>query len=94
MRSEEARIAEAITALTARLDAWQVDDAATKASEYVRDMVRNGWRPRALPVAQPDPPGMRPVPPPPEFTQARLALVQPVKTHAKPVDSTEGNTDA
>ena len=44
MTSSEQRIAEAIASLTSRLEAWSVDDAATKAHEFVRDMLRNGWR--------------------------------------------------
>lgn len=50
MKSNEARIAEAVASLTARLEAWGVADAAEKAHAYVNDMLREGWRPRALPV--------------------------------------------
>lgn len=50
MSSEEVRIGEAIAALRARLEAWDVPDATEKAEQFVRDMIRNGWRPRALPA--------------------------------------------
>lgn len=53
MKSEEARTAEAITALSTRLESWGVNDANDKATEYVRDMVRAGWRPRAREVWTP-----------------------------------------
>lgn len=44
MKSSEQRIGEAIASLTARLNAWGVEDAATKAHQFVRDMLANGWR--------------------------------------------------
>lgn len=44
MKSHEARIAEAVASLTHRLEGWEVDDAANKAHEFVRDMLANGWR--------------------------------------------------
>ncbi len=53
MKSEEARTAEAITSLEARLESWGLDDAKAKATEYVRDMLRAGWRPRAREVWTP-----------------------------------------
>lgn len=53
MKSHEARVGEAVAALRARLESWGIDDAATKASEYVNDMLREGWRPKAPPVHQP-----------------------------------------
>jgi hypothetical protein len=81
MRSEEARIGEAVAVLTARLDAWGVDDAATRASEYVRDMVRQGWRPRALPVetgpTRPPQADAVPADAVPTYRQARAALNTP-----------------
>ena len=50
MKSEEALVGEAVAALRARLDAWDVPDATEKAEQFVRDMIRNGWRPRSLPA--------------------------------------------
>lgn len=47
MRSEEARIGEAVASLTARLTAWGVDEPAAKASDFIHAMLREGWRPRA-----------------------------------------------
>jgi hypothetical protein len=85
MKSEEARIAEAIAALTARLESWQVDDALQKAAEYVRDMVRNGWRPRALAATPPAPtrPDLRCLPTP-EYLAARQAATQPPTRDTRP----------
>ena len=83
MKSEEARIAEAIAALTARLESWQVDDAREKATEYVRDMIRNGWRPRALSVVRAD--TGRPdliCLPTPEYQAARTQLAPPLLPRA------------
>ena len=78
MKSEEARIAEAIAVLTTRLDTWGVDDAPARAADYVRDMVRNGWRPRALPVAQPDRPTASCTPDAvPAYLAARDAIPRP-----------------
>ena len=48
--NDERRIGEAVAALSARLDAWDVPDATEKAEQFVRDMIRNGWRPRSLPA--------------------------------------------
>lgn len=45
-RNPEAAHGEAIQALAARLEQWGVDDALAKAHDYVRDLVREGWRPR------------------------------------------------
>lgn len=53
MRSDEARVAEAITSLTTRLETWGIHDATTKAHDYINDMLRAGWRPRAREVWQP-----------------------------------------
>jgi hypothetical protein len=50
MRSHEARVGEAAAALRARLDARGIEDAAAMASDFVHDMLRNGWRPSARPV--------------------------------------------
>ena len=44
MKSHEQKIADAIASLTARLEAWDVEDAADKARDFVRDMLTNGWR--------------------------------------------------
>lgn len=45
MTNKEARIGEAITSLTTRLETWGVDEAREKAHAYVHDMLRHGWRP-------------------------------------------------
>ena len=73
-RSEEARIAEAVASLTHRLDEWGCDEAPARASEFIRDMVRNGWRPRALAAIPPTPtrPDLRSLPTP-EYLAARQA---------------------
>lgn len=83
MKSEEARIAEAIAALTARLESWRVDDAREKATEYVRDMIRNGWRPRALSVVRADTgkPDLVCLPTP-EYQAARTQLAPPLLPRA------------
>ena len=77
MKSHEAAVADAIAALTARLASWAVDEPAQKAHEYVHDMLRHGWRPRAArPIDEPPP---KPQPADPETRQraieaARAAL--------------------
>lgn len=45
MTSDEVRFAEAVAALTARLESWGVADPHDKAHQFVVDMRRNGWRP-------------------------------------------------
>lgn len=42
--SSERKYAEAVAALTARLEAWGVEDAPMKAHEFMRDMAQQGWR--------------------------------------------------
>lgn len=75
--SRELQIAEAVASLTARLTTWAVDDASTKAHEYVNDMLRNGWRPVA-PAAWTEEPGRaahnRAADPTPYVEQVRAAL--------------------
>ena len=73
----QAAHAEAVNALTARLEAWGVDDAPARAAAYVADMVRAGWRPRAPRATPPRRPKGRPSAPPPEYRQARAALRTP-----------------
>lgn len=73
MKSDEARIAEAIASLTARLTSWQVEDAPARAHEFVTDMLRFGWRPTAPATVH----SLRPdvtTPAPPEFRAARAAM--------------------
>lgn len=53
MTSDEVRIGEAVAALRARLEAGPVENPAAFAHEYVTDMLRQGWRPRALAVETP-----------------------------------------
>jgi hypothetical protein len=81
MRSEEARIGEAIAVLAHRLAGWGDEDERLRlATDYVRDMVRQGWRPRALPVETPArPPQADAVPADavPTYRQARAALNTP-----------------
>lgn len=48
--NDERRIGEAVAALSARLETWNVPEPTVKAERFVRDMIRNGWRPRALPA--------------------------------------------
>lgn len=73
MAADEVRIAEAIASLTARLETWAVEDPHAKAHAYITDMVRNGWRPRALPVHAPPMPG-RISPPTDDYRRVRAAL--------------------
>lgn len=77
MSSQDPRVGEAITALTARLNAWAVDDAHAKATDYVNDMLHQGWRPRA-PKAWTEEPGLaahnRAADPKPYVEQVRAAL--------------------
>lgn len=62
MTSHEARIGEAVASLTARLNSWGVDEPTQKAHDFVRDMLRNGWRPTAAYV-EPTPTNPRPIDP-------------------------------
>ena len=75
--SREQQIGEAVASLTTRLDGWGIDDAQTKAHEYVTDMLRNGWRPIA-PAAFHEQPGIaahnRAADPTPYVGQVRAAL--------------------
>lgn len=75
-RSAEVAQAEAVQALATRLEAWGVDDALAKATEYVHDMVREGWRPRGpREVLPPEPKGPRtPAELATDYLQARAAL--------------------
>lgn len=74
MKSHEALIGEAVASLTARLESWHVDDAATRAHEYVHDMLRAGWRPTARPAGPPPDSGDRCPDPIPYIQQARDAI--------------------
>ena len=47
VKSQEARVGEAVASLRARLEAKGLEDAAQIATDYVHDMIRNGWRPSA-----------------------------------------------
>lgn len=73
MGSDQHAIGEAIASLTARLVAAGLDDAPAIAHEYVNDMLRNGWRPRALPVTYPTSRGTCP-PPPDALATIRAAI--------------------
>lgn len=79
-RAPEVAQAEAIAALTTRLHAWGVDDAAERAHEFVRDLIREGWRPRAPrceltpPAASVDPRRDRKPTESPEYLAAKAAL--------------------
>lgn len=53
MKSDEARIAEAVASLRHRLDSWGVEDPHDKAHCYVNDMLRAGWRPRSRALEEP-----------------------------------------
>lgn len=46
-KSPEVAQGEAIAALTTRLEQWGVEEASVRAHEFVRDLIREGWRPRA-----------------------------------------------
>jgi hypothetical protein len=85
MTSDEARIADAVAALRARLTAWGIEEPDAKAAEYVHDMLRNGWRPRARPVELPPDSGPGLVSAPTgDYLAARQALRQPVPTIEEP----------
>lgn len=72
MKADEVRFAEAVASLTARLDAWNVEDAAEKAESFMRDMLHHGWRARALPTGSgfDAPPGT----PAPDLADVRAKL--------------------
>lgn len=71
MKADEVRFAEAVASLTARLEAWNVEEATEKAHAFMRDMLHNGWRPRALAtVHQINPDGT----PPPDLDEVRAKL--------------------
>lgn len=53
MKSEEARIAEAVSSLTGQLEAWGADEAPSKADLIIKELLRAGWRPRAREVWTP-----------------------------------------
>lgn len=72
MRADELRFAEAIAALTARLESWGVEDPHAKAQQYVTDMRRNGWRPSGPREVDPPPTGAV-SPPTDDYRQARLS---------------------
>ena len=77
-RSPEVAQAEAIAALTHRLEQWGVADAPERAHEFVRDLIREGWRPRAprceLTQERVDPRRDRKPDEVPEYQAARQAL--------------------
>lgn len=50
MSSDQVRTGEAIAVLRTRLESWGIEDAAERAQAFIADMIRNGWRPRALPA--------------------------------------------
>jgi hypothetical protein len=72
MRSDEVKFAEAVASLTARLEAWGVEDASEHAEKFMRDMLHNGWRPRALATV----PSFNPegTPPPASLAEARAKV--------------------
>ena len=77
MPSHEVRFAEAITSLTARLEAWGVEEARDKAHGFVTDMVRHGWRPSAPKVYElPSRPEVG-APPTPEYVEMRARTLKP-----------------
>lgn len=47
MRSEEARIGEAVASLTARLSNLGAPEPAPLANDIIHELIREGWRPRA-----------------------------------------------
>lgn len=75
MKSDEARFAEAVASLTARLETWDVTDPNTKAEQFVRDMVQQGWRPRSLATVHALTPSGTP-PPPLDDVRAKLKADQ------------------
>lgn len=46
----DVKFAEALTELRRRLEAWGIEDAATKAHDFMRDLTHQGWRPSARPI--------------------------------------------
>lgn len=54
MKSGEARIAEAITALTAVFEREGIDGAARKAHDFVTELLHQGWRATAPATHVPD----------------------------------------
>jgi hypothetical protein len=89
MSADEVRFAEAVASLTARLSTWGVEESASRAEQFVRDMLHQGWRPRAprgsgFDAPTPDQPGG-------DYQAARDALrKQPRCSHGvKPEHCTE-----
>jgi hypothetical protein len=78
MRSDEVAIAEAGASLTARLESWGVEDAGQKAHQFVTDMLRNGWRPRARAIETPTYRAQR-TPPPADLIAAMRADIAAAK---------------
>lgn len=75
MTADEVRFAEAIASLTARLQAWHVPEPHEKAQAFVSDMIRAGWRPRALAVATPAVDRRPSAPPPADLLDALRASI-------------------
>jgi hypothetical protein len=61
MKTQAEKYSDAIAALTHRLTSWGVDDAETKARQFMHDMTCQGWR--ATPIDVTPPPTVRPAPP-------------------------------
>lgn len=79
--TDAARIGEAISALSHRLESWGCDDPQANAQEFVEALVRQGWRPRALATVHPIGTG-RISPPTDEYAAARQAArAQPRCSH-------------
>lgn len=83
MTLEQKRVAEAVASLSARLAGWGVEEPTLKAEQYVRDMIRAGWRASA--PAVPDlshMPEHQPVPEDFKAARARLAAERMTTTPA------------
>jgi hypothetical protein len=93
-RNPDVAYAEAVTALRHRLEGWGVpaDEAHDKAHGFIRDLIAQGWRPRAPRVEDVPAGSGRRCPTedaPPEYRAARAQL----RTR-RPVDAPEETTTA
>lgn len=50
MKSPDVRFAEAVTELSSRLEQQGVEDAAALATDLLRWLIHEGWRPNARPI--------------------------------------------
>lgn len=69
-----AKVGEAESALTFRLQDWGVKDAEDKAKSFIGDLLRQGWRPWAPVVALPRRPDTVALPPSDLLAQTRAQL--------------------